>query len=114
MATEEHEGGRAVQRRDRAPTEAAVQRSLARYDLAKSFVPVFCIAAVWFPLQAAIPIAKALAGKHTSFVFSFSFSIAITVSIAVAGLRSWSKQRERRGELVRLRRRIEELESGER
>lgn len=95
------------------PTEADRQLMAARWETFKWLIPAVWIAAIWIPLQAALPIVRALAGKHTSFSVTLTFSLAITVSIALAGgfFAQWRQLRAQRAELIRLRRRVATLEA---
>jgi hypothetical protein len=111
VAAEEHDPP-LPKRRGLSDTEARLEahRTAQRYELAKFVLIPISIASCWIPLQAVIPIAHALAGKHTSFVFSFSVSIILTLSMGGGVLRLLSKQRAQRREIVRLRNRLARLE----
>ncbi len=96
----------------REPTEADLHLTAARWESFKWLVPAVWIAAVWIPLQAALPIVRALAGKNTHVDITLAFSLSIVVTLSVGGgfaavLRRSRAQRE---EIVRLRRRISQLE----
>ena len=96
-----------------APSEADRQLTAARWETFKWLIPAVWIAAIWIPLQAALPIVRAVAGKHTSLSVTLTFSLAITVSIALAGgfFAQWRQLRAQRAELIRLRRKIATLEA---
>lgn len=82
-----------------------------RYDLARMvFPPVLWIAALWIPLQGALPIAKALSGHQTSLTVSFSISIFVSISGIGAMSITAYRYRKQREELIRLRERSEGLE----
>lgn len=111
MATEDHEGGRAVARSVRQPTDAEIQRSIQRYELAKwTLAPAIWLAACWIPLQAILPIAKVFAGKHTSVGITISISIAFSVVMGGSVVALLIRDSKRRQETERLRRRTEKLE----
>lgn len=59
-----------VAKEKREPRQAEIELASKRYDLVKWAIPIFWIAAVWIPLQAILPIARAFAGKHTSVVLN--------------------------------------------
>jgi len=90
------------------PTQADLQ--LKRYELAKSVVPVFWIAALWIPLRGALPIARTLAGKHTNVTLTVTISIAFSVALSAGVLALLRRSKEQRDELRRLRRRCATLE----
>lgn len=83
---------------------------LKRYALAKSFVPIFYIAALYFPIQAAQPIASDLAGKDTNLNLTISITIVFSLAISAGFLAQLKKLREQAEELRRQRRRIANLE----
>jgi hypothetical protein len=100
----------AARRESDEPTSVEIERVARRYDLAKSLVPVAWIAALWIPIQAAVPIARALAGKHTDLTVTISISIAFTVALGAGVASLLRKNKEQRDELRRQRRRITTLE----
>lgn len=83
---------------------------LKRYALAKSFVPIFYIAALYFPIKATQPIASDLAGKDTHLTLTISITLAFSLSIGGGFLAQLKKLREQAEELRRQRRRIVNLE----
>lgn len=96
----------------REPTEADRHLAAARWESFKWLIPAVWIAAVWVPLQAALPIVRALAGKNTHLDVTLVFSLSIVVTLSAAGgfaalLRRSRAQRE---EIIRLRRRVSQLE----
>jgi hypothetical protein len=87
-----------------------IARTVARYELFKRIALVVPIAGFWVPLQAVLPIARVLAGKHTKLEVTFSISIAISLAISAGALALWRKTRSQGSELQRLRARCERLE----
>lgn len=83
-----------------------------RYDLAKwTLPPLIWIISLWVPLTAALPIAKALAGQHTTLVISFSFTLVVSLVTSGGMLAMFLRGKERQKELRRLRVLIEQLEA---
>jgi hypothetical protein len=99
-----------VEGNESEPTEVAVQRIMARYELFKRFVPAVWILAAWVPLQAVYPIAQVLAGKQTNVTVTVSISVVITLTLAGAYGALVRKARTQGQELVRLRERCNTLE----
>jgi hypothetical protein len=97
----------------REPTQADIQLTATRYELFKWLVPAVWLAALWLPLRAALPIAKALAGKHTDLAVSFSLSITVSLVLGGTVYALMRRSREQRAEIIRLRRRCARLESGQ-
>ena len=97
--------------RDDEPTPAEIQQVSSRYDALKLVALAVPIASLWIPLQAVLPIAKVLAGKHTSVTITISISVVITLSIGAGYAALWRKSRAQRGEIVRLRGRVGQLET---
>ncbi|HET8814111.1 MAG TPA: LapA family protein [Solirubrobacterales bacterium] len=99
----------------RVPSVAGEQPSdnevkLKRYALAKSFVPILYIAALYFPIKATQPIASDLAGKNTHLTLTISITLVFSLAIAAGFLAQLKKLREQAEELRRQRRRIANLE----
>lgn len=92
------------------PTQAEIQLSGRRYEVAKSLVYVLYIAALWIPLQAVRPIAEAFAGKDTSVTLTITITIGLSVAFGAGMLAILVRTREQRRELRRLRRRCADLE----
>lgn len=94
------------------PTEADRQLTAARWENFKWLIPAVWIAAIWIPLQAALPIAKVLAGKntHVDVTLAFSFSIVVSLSLAGGFVAMTRRARAQRAEIIRLRRRVSQLE----
>jgi hypothetical protein len=95
------------------PTQADVQLTTARYELFKWFIPAIWLVALWIPLQAALPIARALAGKHTDVAITFSLSITVSVVLGGTVYALLRRSKEQRAEIIRLRRRCARLETGQ-
>ena len=93
------------------PTQADIQLTTARYELFKWFVPAVWLGALWIPLQAALPIAKALAGENTNVALTFSLSITVSLVLGGTVYALLRRNREQRAEIIRLRRRAARLES---
>jgi hypothetical protein len=91
-----------------APSDNEVK--LKRYALAKSFVPIFYIAAFYLPLRAVQPIAADLAGKETHLTLTISITLVFSLAISAGFLAQLKKLREQAEELRRQRRRIVSLE----
>jgi hypothetical protein len=83
---------------------------LKRYALAKSFVPILYIAALYFPIRAMQPIASDLAGRDTHLTLTISITLVFSLAIGAGFLAQWKKLREQADELRRQRRRIANLE----
>jgi len=97
----------------RKRTELAAQRAeiqLRRYELYKWLVPVVWIASLWIPLQAILPIARALAGRQTNVSVTLTLSIVVSLAFGAGMLAMFIRSRAQRRELRRLRSRITELE----
>lgn len=75
-------------------------------------VPVFCILALWVPLQAVAEIVRPLAGKHTTVAItvSFALSLAIGVTASTGLLAFWRRDKAQTREIQRLRERNGYLE----
>ncbi|MFI4990898.1 MAG: hypothetical protein ACHQHO_08320 [Solirubrobacterales bacterium] len=97
----------------REPTQADVQLTATRYELFKWLIPVVWIVALWIPLRAALPIAKALAGKHTDIAVTFSLSITVSLVLGGTVYALLRRNREQRAEVIRLRRRCARLETSQ-
>jgi hypothetical protein len=97
----------------REPTQADIQLTASRYELFKWLVPAVWLIALWIPLRAALPIAKALAGKHTDLAVTFSLSVTISLVLGGTVYALLRRGREQRSEIIRLRRRCARLEVGE-
>jgi hypothetical protein len=95
------------------PTQADIQLTAARYELFKWLIPAVWLLALWIPLRAALPIAKALAGKHTSIALTFSLSITISLVLGGTVYALVRRNREQRTEIIRLRRRCTRLEAAQ-
>ena len=96
-----------------AQSEAVDQRGVAAFAIYQGGMRLswaVLIAAGYLPIHAAVPVAQALAGRHTSFDMGVSLTVGITVTLGgLAGL--VARNRQQRGEIKRLRGRVEQLES---
>lgn len=83
---------------------------LRRYELLKSVVPIFYIAALAIPIWAVQPIASDLAGKSTNLKLTISITLVATLSLGAGFWAMLRKTRVQAEELKRQRRRITTLE----
>lgn len=83
---------------------------LQRYELLKSFVPIFYIAVLGIPIWMAQPIASDLAGKSTNVKLTVSITLVATLSLGAGFWTMFRKTRVQADELRRQRRRITTLE----
>jgi hypothetical protein len=95
----------------REPTQTDIQLTTARYELFKWLVPAVWLVALWVPLRAALPIADALAGKHTDVAVTFSLSITVSLVLGGTVYSLLRRSKEQREEIIRLRRRCARLET---
>jgi hypothetical protein len=94
--------------------DAELLRIVHRYELAKlAVLVVLGLPGIALEILACVPVAHALAGKHTTLTISISLvvSIALTASLAVTGLVFRAKTRRQGDELRRLRERSSRLEA---
>lgn len=91
-----------------------IAAAVGRYQAITRAMPALWVIAAWVPIQAITPIARALAGRHTS--VSVVFSLSITFSIVIGGslLVQRKKIRAQAAELIRLRARCDQLEAANR
>ena len=94
----------------REPSTGEVEIALKRYEVFKNAVLVAWIAALWFPLKAATPIAEALAGNTTNVTLTVTFTLALSVALGSGVFALWNKTKSQSQELKRLRRRCDDLE----
>jgi hypothetical protein len=84
-----------------------------RYELASRIFTGWSpltVAALYFPIRGAVPIADAFAGHNTNVRVSIAVSIVYSVAVTAGGGAVILKNRKQSEELTRLRKRIEELE----
>lgn len=86
-----------------------------RYDLAKwTVAPFIWIISSWVPLQAAIPMAKALSGQKTTLTVTFSITIVVSITATLGLTAMYMRARKAEREVARLRGVTEELEQNRR
>jgi ABC-type nitrate/sulfonate/bicarbonate transport system permease component len=85
---------------------------MALYDLIKKLVPALYIISFYLPIKAAAPIAESLAGQETtvSIKITIAVSIVFTLTLAATGYFLRRRIKEQQGQILRLRRRCDELE----
>jgi hypothetical protein len=101
--------GRKKDRSRREQHEVDLEHIRALYALVGRVSPVLYIAALYIPIRASEPIARILAGTHTSFTMSIGINVAYSAAITVGGGALFLKTRKQSEEIQRLRDRLKEV-----
>jgi|SRR5579859_2883702 len=85
-------------------------RAVGLYEVGIRLAWAPIIAAAYLPVHAAVPIARALAGKHTSLTMGITLTVSISIVLGGSTLLAL-KVRSQRRVIRRQRERISQLES---
>jgi hypothetical protein len=92
--------------------EVALETVRQKFSLWRRVVSLFAIPLLAVPILACVPLAHALAGKHTTVTITVgvTVSIAITAAFGITVRALWTRNSRQTEELRRQRERITELE----